>query len=505
MRSSEKGWLALGLMLGLIFAVAVYAFQEHRRRGLEPVATESAAAATPETGSASSIQLTEGEQKAIGVETVAVKRHSIREQTLTLGRVEEPETGITIISARVSGRIDKLFLNVTGESVNVGQPVALIYSRDIVAGMEEYKLALDNRRRLTESKEPQAIAEADELIRASRRRLELRGLTAQQIDDYLAASENTIHFTMYSPTSGVVAKRNVTEGQYVNEGDVLYTVTDLRSVWVQADIPEADIPIIRRGQAAQISGPSLSGGPVRGVVSFLQPSIDPQKRTMTARIQVTNAQMRLLPGMFVQVSFDAPLGNEAVAVPRSAVLETGLEKVVYVAKENGIFEKRTIEASIVGDEYYGVTKGVAAGERVVTKGNFLIDSQTRLSGNITGMFGGSKAFGSDTTAPAGPKYTITLRQEPAVPKGAAEGEFHVALTDPEGKPVSDAQVQITLVMPAMPSMGMAEMRSAIHLNWNGSEYIGSGTIAMAGPWNVAVEARRGGQLVAVYRSRFDAK
>lgn len=512
MRRSEKGWLVAGILLGLMISAAIYGLQTYRSHRLQPVATEpasvaepsAAAIAIPAASEGNSIQLTDDEQKAISVETVEVKRQSITSQTLVSGRVEEPETGMTTISARAGGRIDKLFLNVTGESVSRGQEVALIFSPEIVAGIEEYKLALDNRRRLTDSKEPRAIADADELIRASRRRLELRGLTSQQIDDYLAAPENTVHITIYSPTAGVIAKRNVTEGQYVNEGDVLYNVVDLRSVWIQADIPEANIPFIRRGQTAQINGPSLPGGGLRGVVSFLQPSIDPQKRTMTARIQVENPQMRLLPGMFVQVSFDAPVGN-AVAVPRSAVLETGLAKVVYVAKEAGIFEKRSVEASLVGDEYYGVTKGVSPGERVVTKGNFLIDSQTRLSGNITGMFGGSKAFGAETSAETGPGYTIALRQEPAVPRGAAEGEFHVSVTDPEGKPVSDAQVQLALVMPAMPAMGMPEMRSAVNLTWNGSEYIGSGTIAMAGPWNITVEARRGGQVLAVYRSRFDAK
>src|SRR5262249_39221652 len=153
--------------------------------------------------------------------------------------------------------------------------------------------------------------------------------------------------TTFSPISGVVTKRNVAEGQYVKEGDVLFEVADLTSVWVQADIFESDIPLIRIGQRVKITAPTLAGA-TQGVISFLQPSIDPQNRTMTARVQVSNPQMRLRPGMFVQVGLETAIGSDVVAVPRSAVMDTGKEKVVYIAKGKGVFEKRTVEASIAG-------------------------------------------------------------------------------------------------------------------------------------------------------------
>jgi hypothetical protein len=209
--------------------------------------------------------------------------------------------------------------------------------------------------------------------------------------------------------------------------------------------------------------------------------------------------------MFVQVALATPVSTEGLAVPRSAVLDTGKEKVVYVAKENGVFEKRSVEASIAGDDYYAVTRGLQPGEHVVTHGNFLIDSQTRLTGTITGMFGGSKAYENTPSQAAGGNYTVTLQSEPAAPKGGSEGTFRVKVLGPGGKPVSDAQVRMTLVMPAMPSMGMGEMRSAVDLKWNGSEYVGKGTVGMAGSWNVTVEARRGDQLLGLYKTRFDAK
>ena len=518
MSGREKRWLVIGIVIGLIIAVAIFLVEQSRRR-LQPVAAARSAAsdssdlpvAAPAdsqgTTGAPQIQLSEDEQKAIGVETVEVSRQTIRKEITAPGKVAEPETGIGTISARIGGRIDKLLINVTGETVSRGQPVALIYSPQVFTAGEELRLALENRQRLSASKEPQAVSEADALVQASRRRLELWGLTAQQIDEIASSADKAAQITTYSSISGVVTKRNVAEGQYVKEGDVIFELADLSSVWVQADFFESDIPLIHTGQRVKIVAPTFAGGSTQGTVSFLQPSVDPQNRTMTARIQVPNPQMRLRPGMFVQVSMETPLGADVVAVPRSAVLDTGKEKVVYVSKRNGVFEKRSVQASVVGDDYYAVTMGLVPGEHVVTHGNFLIDSQTRLTGTMTGMFGGSKAFGGEaaSTQPSSSNYTVTLQSEPAAPKAGSEGTFHVRVTGSDGKPVTDAQVQMTLVLPAMPAMGMGEMRSMIDLIWNGSEYAGKGTLGMAGTWNITVEVRRSGQLLTVYQTRFDAK
>jgi len=516
MTRREKTWLVTGLLIGSIVVASIFVGrqyvvfrEESRAAAAEPPVDRNASATdiASTQGSAASVELTEEEQKAIGVETAEVKPQTIRREITAPGKVAEPETGIGTISARIGGRIEKLLINVTGETVNRAQAVALIYSPAVFTASEEYRLALENRRRLSSSGEPQAISDADELVRASRRRLELWGVSTQQIEEIASSAERAVQITTYSPASGIVTKRNVAEGQYVKEGDVLFELADLSTVWVQASIFESDIPLIRTGQKVKISAPTLAGGSLQGTVNFLQPAIDPQNRTMIARIQVANPKMRLRPGMFVQVSLETPVGPEVLALPRSALLDTGKERVVYVAKGNGVFEKRSVEASLAGDDYYAVTRGIQTGERVVTHGNCRSDSQTRLTGTITGMFGGSKAYGGDdaSSQPNNSKYTVTLQSVPAPPKGGSEGTFHVKVTGHDGKPVSDAQVRMTLVMPAMPSMGMGEMRSAVDLAWNGSEYVGKGNVAMAGAWNVTVEARRNGQLLGIYRTRFDAK
>jgi membrane fusion protein, copper/silver efflux system len=513
---SEKRWLVVGVAIGLTIGVLLVGAAYDRpslkgmydllktgghRPPLQGTKAEAAPEPTEPSDTNAELQLSNDEQKAIGIETVEVQRENLGREITAPGKIAEPETGIGMISARISGRVEKLFVKVTGEAVNRDQAVAIIYSPEIFTAGEEYRLALENRQRLSGSKESQALSDADELVRASRRRLEIRGLTAQQIEELDSSSEKKIEIATYSPVGGIVTKRNVSEGQYVKEGDVLFEVTDLSTVWVQADIFESDIPLVRAGQKVRITAPTLAGGSTSGTISFLQPSVDPQSRTMSARIQVPNLQMRLRPGMFVQVSLNASLGTDVVSVPRSAVLDTGKERVVYVAKENGVFEKRSIEGSIA-DEHFAVTSGVKPGERVVTHGNFLIDSQTRLTGNISGMFGGSKAFAAET-APQAANYKVVLRSDPAPLKGGSEATFHVSVTGSDGKAVSDADVQMALVMPAMPGMG--ELRSAVTFKWNGSEYVGSGPVAMAGPWTATVEARRGGQLLGVYRTRFDAK
>ena len=453
MTSYERKLFVGGVALGAAVAVAAIQVKSLITRPGDAISTAAESSrGEPAAEGATTVELSDAEQRSIGVQTTEVRSQAIRKRIQTTGRVEEDETGVRTISARTGGRIEKLYLKTTGETIKVGQPVAFIGT---------------------------------------------------------AAADPATGFTIYSSAAGTVMKRSVTEGQYVQEGDALYSISDLSQVWVQADIFESDVSMIRVGQTATIVSSALQAGTLNGTVDYVNSSADPTTRTVAARVRIENPRGQLRPGMFVQVSFDALL-NEGVpaplAVPRSAVLDTGNEKVVYVAKGEGVFEKRSVVAGAVGDDFYAVTKGLAAGDRVVTQGNFLLDSQTRLTGNITGMFGGSKAFGADAaTEPAGTRSAITFKVDPSQPKGGAENTFHVTVADPAGKPVTDAQVQVMFVMPAMPSMGMGEMRSSYTLKWNGTEYVGTGTISMAGPWNVSVDARRGNQSLGSYKTQVDAK
>jgi multidrug efflux pump subunit AcrA (membrane-fusion protein) len=504
-------------MAGTIFGVSRLVWSEG-----SAVTTEEVAAAAPESSSDNtstqrggatvseapqplqSAQLTEDEQRSIGLQTVIVHPRLIRRELLAVARVEEPETQLANISARIGGRIDKLYVDYTGQPVRRGQPIAEIYSPEILSSAEEYKLALENRQRLGSGAEPQAISGADELVTASRRRLELWALTPPQIDTIAASDQPKVALTIYSPASGIVTERKVTQGQYVNTGDVLYLVTDLSTVWVKADIYEVDLPQVHVGQTVEITAESLPGAKLRGQVGFLEPMVNGQTRTAAARMQIANPGMRLRPGMFVQARFGVA-GQHALAMPRSAVVDTGTRKLVYVAKGNGVFEAQEVQLGPLGDDYYPVLAGLRDGDRVVTEGNFLLDSQTRITGGMSGMYGGSKEFNQQQPSPESAQWKVVFRSDPATPKGGSEAALYVSVQDAAGKPVTDAQVRVTLFMPAMPAMGMGEVRKAVLLDGKGSEYVGSMKVPTPGTWTVTVEVSRSGQLLTSYRGSLNAK
>jgi len=466
-------------------------------------------AALESTAPLSTLQLSDDEQRSIGLQTTVVQRRNIHRELLAAARVEEPETQLANISARVGGRIDKLYVDFTGQSVRRGQPVAEIYSPEVLTSAEEYKLALENRKRLGSASESQAQSGADDLIAASRRRLELWGLTPQQIDLIATSEKPQLDLTIYSSANGIVTERKVTQGQYVNMGDVLYGVTDLSTVWVKADIYETDLPQVRVGQVVEVTADSLPGTKLRGQVGFVEPTVSPQTRTTAARIQVSNPRMQLRPGMFVQTRFTLG-GENTLVVPRSTIVNTGEHTLVYLAKGNGVFEAHSVQLGAVADDYYPVLAGLHGGERVVTEGNFLLDSQTRISGAMSGMFGGSKEFNQQQRAAESERrdstaWKVSFRSDPATPKSGSEAAIHVSVQDGTGKPVTDAEVRLTLFMPAMPAMGMSEMREAATLSWKGGEYVGTVKVPTPGTWTVTVDVGRGGQVLTSNRSSLNAK
>lgn len=527
MTQHEKKYLVTGLTLGLMLALVAYAAmrlrypdrsvaQFHEAPILKyEAATEQAASQrteqVPGDSSVSSIQLNQKEQTDIGVETVEVRRRNLQRTLMAVAKVDGPETQLASISARIGGRIDKLYLDFTGQQVRRGQTVASLYSPEVFSAAEEYRLSLENRKRLGTGAEPLAVSGAEDLVIASRRRLELWGLTTQQLDEIASSAKPQIELPIYSTVSGVVTDRKVTQGQYVNAGDVLFTVTDLSTIWVRADVYQPDLPSVHTGQSVEITSDSLPGTSLHGRVGFLDTSIDPQTRTASARIEVPNPSMRLRPGMFVQVKFATPAGRDVLAIPRSAVLDTGMHKIVYVAKSNGEFEGRQVQLGPAGTDYYPVLTGLKEGERIVSQGSFLIDSQTRITGGMTGMFGGSKEFDhgqadeGQAQRPAASQIKLTFRSAPETPRGNSDATLHVTVLDASGKPVTDAQVKVTLIMPAMPAMGMGEMRATTDLTWKGSDYVGTIKVPTAGSWNVEVNASRSGHLLGSYHARLNAQ
>jgi RND family efflux transporter MFP subunit len=529
----EKRWLIVGVLGGALAAslIAFGIVYEFHKEQTQQVATPAVPAGEPgpptvPTSSADeqrAIQLSPDEQSKIGLQITEVRRESLTEDITAVGRVEGPETAIATVSTRFGGKVERLFINYTGQPVKKGDPVATIqitaqpagkddpvssiYSRDLIASAEEYKFALENREHAHASSRPDAIAQADALVDASRKRLERFGLTPDQINTVLTESEQPIRVTVNAASSGILQSRKVAEGQFVNAGDTLIELTDLTTVWVKADVLDPDLSRIRPGLVGTITSDAIPGLKLAGKVEFIDTRSDAQTRTTPVRIQMDNPGTRLKPGMIVQTVFHISLGS-VLTVPRKAVIDSGTEKIVYIARENGVFEQRRIQVATSLNDRYPVTEGLKAGDRVVTNGVFLVDSQTRLTGGLTGMFGGSKSF-SETSAPAAAPvnsaYKLTFRMEPDPPQGAKESTIHVSLTDASGRAVSDAQVRLTFTMPAMPAMNMPEMKNGAELKWTGSEYTGPIQIMVAGGWNVGIEARRGNELLATAQAHINAR
>jgi Cu(I)/Ag(I) efflux system membrane fusion protein len=521
MISRDKMLLLIGMLAGVVVAAAFMkvfflrsesaraAMQNHDEMSA-PVGRDKPEPASVGTEPGTTVQLDADEINAAGVRLVKVSTARLKTSVESVGRVEQPEAQLTTVPARVGGRIDKLYVQFTGENVGRGQAVADIYSPELVASAEEYRLALKNRDRLRASSEKEAIENSSDLVSASRRRLELWGVSEKQIEA-AGAGDAGLHVTIYAPAGGSVVERKVTRGQYVNAGDALFTVADLSTVWVKADVYEFQLPQIRPGQMVEITSDALPDKVLHGRVDFIQPEANPQTRTIPVHVHVPNPAMRLRPGMYIRAKFVLPGERETLVVPRSAVLDTGTRKLVYVAKDAGVFEAREIQAGTPSDELYPVLGGLKAGEQVVTNGNFLIDSQTRLTGGMTGLFGGSKEYSNEkpgaptsaSSAQSTAKISFAVESTPA--RAAADNTFHVSLVDADGKVIPDAQVNVTLVMPAMPSMSMPEMKSSFQLPFAHGMYMGKGNVGMAGSWNVSVEAKRKGQVIATYRTRFNAE
>jgi hypothetical protein len=289
-------------------------------------------------------------------------------------------------------------------------------------------------------------------------------------------------------------------------------------VWIKADVYEEQLPQIRQGQEVEITAESLPSRTLHGHVDFIEPAANPQTRTVPVHVHVANPEMRLLPGMFVNATFVSRAAQPSIVVPRSAVLDTGMRKIVYLARPNGVFEAREVQVGAATEDLFPVLHGLTLGDNVVLNGNFLIDSQAHLGSGMSGLYGGSREFASaqqtqiaaaSSTSPGGEASAakIDFHADPNPMKAGEDTQFHVTLTDAAGKPIYDARVTVTLIMPAMPSMGMPEMKSSFDLAWKaGSKtYEGKGQAPMAGTWTVLAEARKNSNVIASMRTHLSAR
>jgi membrane fusion protein, copper/silver efflux system len=305
-------------------------------------------------------------QQLIGVQTGVAEVRSLGRSIRTVGRVAVDETRLYKVTAKFDGYIEKLYVNVTGQTIRKGQPLFTVYSPDLFATQQEYLLAL------------RAAQQLPSLLAAARQRLLLWDVTAAEIRELERSGTARKSVTIYAAASGVVLNKVAVEGARVTAGEPLFEIANLDRVWIQADVYESDLPFIRRGAPATTTLSYLPGRTWAGRVTFIAPIVDPMTRTVKVRSEFENADGALKPDMFGDVVIEQP-ARQVIAVPDSAVLQTGTRAVVYIVKNDGTFEPREVAVGTKSDGFYEVRSGLETGERVVTQANFLVDSESRLS------------------------------------------------------------------------------------------------------------------------------
>jgi membrane fusion protein, copper/silver efflux system len=323
------------------------------------------------------VKLSPSQQVLANVQTSKVVTKQFSGEKNFNGYVKIDEKNFANIATPVSGKIIKMYVDFEGQFVSKGQPVAEIYSPELVSTQKEYLLALNNYERVSKSGNQLATEQAKEMLDASRNRLTYWEFTDKQFEELERTGTVKNSITIYSKYSGVVTKKYALPGHWAMAGENLLDVADLSTVWVIANIYESDIQYIKSGQTAQILSSSYPNKEMYAKINYVNPVINPDTRTLEVRIDVANRNYKLKPDMYVKVKINTYVST-SLAVPKNAVIRNGDRDIVYVEKEKGVYVPREVTIGYEQDGYYAVTSGLKEGETVVSSGGFLIDSETQI-------------------------------------------------------------------------------------------------------------------------------
>jgi len=323
------------------------------------------------------VQIPPEKQQLIGVTYGAAEYETATGSIRAAARVALDETKIAKVQTKLEGWIDQVFADFTGKLVKKGDPLLSLYSPEALATQQEFRLAGKAQREMQDNPVHEMLGSTENLVAAAKKRLELWDISDPQIDEISRTGEPLKNLTLYSPISGFVMERNAFPSQRVTPDTVLYTVADLSTVWVMADVFEYEAANIRLFQPATLTLAYLPGRAFHGRVSYILPQVDPATRTLKVRIEVANPGYALKPDMYGEVEFQTG-GARRLVVPQSAVLNSGDHQTVFVDRGNGYFEPRDVKISEQIDGRIEILSGLKAGERIVISGNFLMDSESRL-------------------------------------------------------------------------------------------------------------------------------
>jgi membrane fusion protein, copper/silver efflux system len=340
-------------------------------------------AATTPSGLAT-VSIDPQRQQLIGLRTASVTRGPVGGNVRTIGRVAMDQTRVKHVNVKVAGFVERIFVDFIGKPVRAGDPLFTLYSPDLVSAQNEYLLALHTHRALSGA--GAGGGAGDDLVASSRRRLKLWDVTDAEIEELERTGKPKKTLTIYSPIAGVVNQKTIVEGMTVEAGGMPYEIVDLSLVWVLADVYESELARVHVGDRGTLQLEAYPGRTFEGKVVFIDPTLDPRTRTAKARLEFQNPTGELKPELFGNVRLRG-VQRDGLRIPVDAVVPTGAESVVFVALGDGKFQPRAVLLGQGDGEQVEVLAGLAEGDSVVTRANFLVDSESRLKASLAAMSG----------------------------------------------------------------------------------------------------------------------
>lgn len=331
------------------------------------------------------VKLSLDKVQKLGVKTEAVALRDLASTIRAVATVQANERLLHTVTPRFDGWIQRLYVNTTGQPVRAGQALMDVYSPDLISAQQEYLIARRGVQTLAGGS-PEVQASMQRLVDSALERLRNWDISETELQHLIQDGKTTQNLTLRSPANGVVLEKNVIQGKRFMAGEVLYQVADLSQVWLLAEVFEQDLGLVRTGQAVNIRVDAYPERMFAGKVTFIYPTVTAETRTAKVRIELANREALLKPSMYARVELTSSRGKgRALAVPDSAVLDTGTRQLVLVQRGEGRFEPRPVKLGMRADGYVEVLEGVKAGENVVVSANFLIDAESNLKAAFSGF------------------------------------------------------------------------------------------------------------------------
>lgn len=390
--NSRPKWvrvLIVTAILGAILVALLFTMNNQRQPRVAPQrrAQTTGVADMPGMEGMSSdgtVTLTTAQLKEFGTTFGAVEQRLLAENVRTAGVVVYDETRLAVISPKFDGVAERLYVGFTGAPVKRGQPVLEAYSPELIVAQEELLVAARMQR--TGDDVSASSGSNTSLLNAAKLRLRLLDVSNDQIESVLRTGRSRRTLTLYAPVGGVVVEKNIVAGQAFQKSQAIFRLADLSSVWIEADIREAESALVRIGNTAQIEVSAMPGRVLAGRVDYVYPSLQADTRTVKARISVSNPGLLLKPGMYTTVRLQIPT-RTALTVPVSALVRTGERDIVFADMGNGRIMPMAVRVGQVTDQYAEIIAGVEPGQRIVTSAQFLLDSESNVAEVMKGMIG----------------------------------------------------------------------------------------------------------------------